>query len=289
MRKLEELLEDYKSGLLSPEEEQFLVQKLEEDPSLRKEAEGYAAAWEVVRHKVNIDTKEKLKAQLMEDGELRERYEEELKRQLEEEPIKLDVEKEKKIVQENEEKSWHPGYSIAAGLAFILAFFFVITKFTSAQKPEDMASTKEALKDSTYKYFYKNQLAVRKGNRGSGDTIKSQEFKETDSTLFKLFDKDSLKTVISYLSQKSTTKQLWPKDSLFLAIAYYHTGAYKESTELLEKLADSDKKRWYLARNYIQLQEYESGKRILCEMQTHHNFQRERVETLLANFKFSCP
>ena len=288
MRKLEELLADYRSGLLSPEEKKFVEAELRKNPDLLQEAKGYAAAWEVVRHQVNIDTKEKLKAQLLADEEFREEYEEERMRNA--------IEKKKGDIEDQNSgiSRWGIIALVAASFALIFVLFFSVSKYLSSQQePIELTSYDQILAEPTYKSFINNLLGVQAGNRGIDRIITNSEFKATDSTLFALFKQDSLNAVISYLLNKNSTSELWSKDSLSLAIAYYHIREYNNSLLLLEELVGPeiplDIKRWYLARNYLQLKQLGLAKNTLCEMREYHDFQDENVRQLLDHLKFSCP
>ncbi len=144
MRKLEELLEDYKSGLLSPEEERFVEEQLTEKPELLEEAQAIAFVWEAVKQQVKQDEKEKLKARLLEDTELRKEYEGELQKHLTTEDSE-DPEKEKKIVPvvpAKTRKKWHPAYPIAASIIGLLVMVFAFfNPFAQKETTEELAST----------------------------------------------------------------------------------------------------------------------------------------------------
>ena len=298
MRTLEELLADYKSGLLSPEEEQFLAKKLKDNPELQKEAEGYAAAWEVVRHKVNIDTKEQLKAQLMADEELRERYEGKLKRQLENEPKILEVHKEKKIVPPPEETprfNW--AISLAATIALIFLVYFGSSVFLNSEISRDLFTESQLLDQPPPENFWdglNNSRVVKNQLDNSRKDLIS-----IDSTLRSLAANKSYREFIIFSQQvlKDTVAKHFidPDFFLQLAISHYHIYQFEEASLYLENIEDPESNEiedyylWYKGRIGLQLDQDKMATEALCRLsKIYENFRPKEVSELLKRNGIDC-
>ncbi len=290
MRKLEELLEDYKSGLLSPEEERFVEEQLTEKPELLEEAQAIAFVWEAVKQQVKQDEKEKLKAQLLENTELRQEYEERREKYLRDKSI---IE-EKKIVPQTLEKAkinW--ALPVAAGLIglFTLLYFLWESPSQEGETKDKLFSTSlPAILDSAYykKLNFDPRASFKRGDKREEDT----SLQEFDTQIAILFQEDKLDSVINRLEKNESSYPLGKLDTLKLAIAYYHTGEFETSQDLLNSISSLEKKKdvatWYRIINHLQKEEYDQAKPLICFMKDTYAFRGEEIEWLFQHFKPSC-
>ena len=284
MRKLEELLEDYRSGLLSPEEERFVEEQLTEKPELLEEAQAIAFVWEAVKQQVKQDEKEKLKAQLLKDTELREVYEGER--------MKAVLEK-KRADQRKRTRLW--GQLAAASVALFVLFYFGRSYFQenkATDREELVQNILDGSEDS--KYFQEIWSTEVRDLRGFDST----KINSLDDTLKGFFSKGDyaayLNTYKRTQEDSLSTAFQTTLDSLQAAIAYYKTEDYqmaKKQIDLIKGVKENKLKDVYLWNKgliYLKAGAIEEGIQQLCTLIEDYDYQSDKAQELLSVYDQTC-
>ena len=286
MRKLEELLEDYKSGLLSPEEERFVEEQLTEKPELLEEAQAIAFVWEAVKQQVKQDEKEKLKAQLLKDTELREVYEGER--------MKAVLEK-KRADQRKRTRLW--GQLAAASVVLIGLVYWISSSVFNNSSPQDLS-----IPDLMDKPIAQNILETLHSSRTSRDLSSIEENGAVDKlndSLRDLIRENAIERRIALSNDLlgDSLSSLFKSPEMYfqLGVAYYHNREYENAQQAFAQISNpqdydlEDYLLWYQGRLALHFGDEEAAQKALCRLiKVYDPYEKEGAEQLLKQHNLKC-